>query len=74
MKRKLRGIDTFSRERTLKNCFLLSSEKGSTLKGKNLLPGGAKSFPLEQTPFQKGTGILESEQEVTKVDSLVEKW
>ena len=30
------------------------SEKGSTLKGKNLFPRGANSFLLEQTPFQKG--------------------
>ena len=29
-------------------------EKGSTLKEKNLLPWGANSFLLEQTPFQKG--------------------
>ena len=28
--------------------------KGSTLKGKNLLPLGANSFLLEKTPFQKG--------------------
>ena len=30
------------------------SEKGSTQKGKNLLPEGANSFLLKQTPFQKG--------------------
>ena len=29
-------------------------KKGSALKGKNLLPKGANSFLLEQTPFQKG--------------------
>ena len=27
---------------------------GSAVKGKNLLPQGANSFLLEQTPFQKG--------------------
>ena len=31
----------------------VTSGKGSVLKGKNLLPVGANSFLLEQTPFQK---------------------
>ena len=35
-------------------------EKGSTLKGKNLLPLGANSFLLEQTPFQKGAKTIDS--------------
>ena len=42
-------------------CFTVGqtpSEKGSTLTGKNLLPrgggGGANSFCIEKTPFQKG--------------------
>ena len=30
------------------------SDKGSTLKGKNLLPRGAKSFLLEQSLFLEG--------------------
>ena len=30
-------------------------EKGSTLKGKHLLPQGANSFLLEKTPFQTRT-------------------
>ena len=30
------------------------SEKGSPIKGTNLLPLGVNSFFLEQTPFQKG--------------------
>ena len=33
------------------------SEKGYTLKGKNLLPRGANSFLLEYIPFQKVTGV-----------------
>ena len=36
------------------NLFNLPSEKRPALKGKNLLPQGANSFPLEQTPFQVG--------------------
>ena len=36
--------------------FCFPSEKGSTLKGKNLLPLGANSFLLELNPFQKGLG------------------
>ena len=33
--------------------FYLPSEKGSAVKGKNLLPLGANSFLLEQTIFWK---------------------
>ena len=36
------------------NTHQAPSEKGSTLKRKNLLPWGANSFLLEQTLFQKG--------------------
>ena len=43
----LRGIDTLSGKTTLSRWFCLPSEKGSTLKGKNLLPMGANSFLLE---------------------------
>ena len=64
-------MDTLSREKTLSKQFYLPSEKGSTLKGKNLLPLGANSFLLEQTPFQKGYGKQESKLEVIKVVSLV---
>ena len=35
------------------SCTQVPSEKGSTLKGKNLLPMGANCFLLEQTLFQK---------------------
>ena len=38
------------------DCF----EKGSTLKGKNVLPMGANYFLLEYTPFQKGISVLHS--------------
>ena len=36
----------------------VSSKKGSTLKGKNLLPMGAYSFLLEYTRFQKRGKII----------------
>ena len=41
----MRGIDTLSGRDNSELCLL--SEKGSTLKGKNLLPRGANSFLLE---------------------------
>ena len=43
------GMNTFSRKITLSNCSCLPSRKGSSLKGKYLLPN---SFLLEK-PFQK---------------------
>ena len=50
-------------EYTLKaDSVFLPSEKGSALKGKNLLPWGANSFLLENYPFQKSFGEQESEQ------------
>ena len=64
-------MDTLSREETLSALFCLPPEKGSSLKGKNLLPMGANSFLLKLTPFQKGCNVLESKQEVTEVVSLV---
>ena len=49
------------------------SKKGSTLKGKNLLPLGVISLLLEKTPFQKGLDVQESKHEVIKTVSLAEK-
>ena len=58
-KGSLRGIDTpsalsklfspptFTGRQLCQNYFHLPSEKGSSLKGKNLLPEGANSFLLE---------------------------
>ena len=48
-----KGIDTFTRETTLAKLFLLPSEKGSSLKGKNLLPRGANSFIFRVDPYIK---------------------
>ena len=66
----------------LKRDLLLPSEKGSFLKGKNLLPRGVNSFLLEKIPFradpflldpfQKGLGIQESKQGKKIVSS--DKW
>ena len=65
-------MDTPSEEITLdKLCFTSLLEKGSTLKGENLLPLGANSLFLEWTPFQKGFAVWETIQEVTEVVSLV---
>ena len=43
----LRETDALSGKATLSKIVFLPSEKGSTLKGKNLLPLGANSFLLE---------------------------
>ena len=43
----LMRVDMLSGETTLVSCFYFPSEKGSTIKGKNLLPMGANSFLLE---------------------------
>ena len=67
----LRGTDTPLGEVTLSCCSCVSSVKGSTLKGKNLLPIGANSFFLKLIPFQKRIDILECKQEVTDVVSLL---
>ena len=50
--------------------FCLPSEKGSTQKGKNLLPLGANSFLLELTPIRNGVDVQESKQEVTEIAYL----
>ena len=42
-----RGMDTLSGEVIPSKLFCFPCEKGSTLKGKNLLPPGANSFLLE---------------------------
>ena len=47
----------------------VSSEKGSTLKGKNLLPVGANSSLLEWT-FSKGSKTILTELSSLKVYSL----
>ena len=56
-------------------CLPSEKVKGSTLKGKNFLPVGEIFFLLEQTPLplQKGIGVQESKQKVTKVVSHVKK-
>ena len=43
----LTGTHTLSRATALSKLLSLPSEKGSSLKGKNLLPLGANSFLLE---------------------------
>ena len=47
------------------------SKKESTLKGKTLLPVGANSFLLDQTPSHEGLGAQETKQIAAKVISLV---
>ena len=65
-------MDTPSEEITLdKLCFTSLLEKGSTLKGENLLPLGANSLLLEWTSFQKGFAVWETKQEVTGLFPLL---
>ena len=54
-----RVLENLSGETTLLTLFCLPSEEGLILNGNNLLP------------FQKGLGVQESKQEITKVVSLV---
>ena len=63
-------MDTTSGEATLSDLFCLPFEKGSTLKGNNLLPG-SKFFPLSEDSFSEGNLCRKDKQEVTQVISLV---
>ena len=54
----------------LSKCFMFSSNKGSSLQGKNSpplsLPEAANSCLIEQTLFQKGIGQFETKKEIKK--------
>ena len=54
----LRGTDTLSGKSTLSKLFYLPSEKGFTLKGKNLFPAAANSFLFRVILFQTGHILL----------------
>ena len=63
------GMDILSRDTTLSKSSCFSSEKGFTLKGKNLLPLKASFFfcfffyfIFRVDPFQKGLVVQESKQ------------
>ena len=58
-------MDSLAGGTTLSKLIYLPSEKRPALEGKNLLP-----FIFERVLFQKGLGVQENKQEVTKVDSL----
>ena len=60
----LRGINTFEIDNSVRT-VLLFSMKGSTLKGKNLLPMGAKSRQI-LVFYSKPLSRQERKQEVTK--------
>ena len=62
-----------SAETTLSKWFCSPSDNRSTLKGKTLLPSGAKSFLIEWNPLQKEQVLQKNKQEATKVVSLA-KW
>ena len=49
----LRGIDTLSREATLKEWFCLPSEKGVYSKRKEFAPFGSKFFPFRADCFSE---------------------
>ena len=51
--------------------FCLPSEKGSALKGKNLLLG-EQILSFRVDPFQKGLGVQKQKLKITKVVSLSE--
>ena len=60
------GIGALSEAVTLSELYL-PSEKGPTLKQKNMLPLRANSFLLEWTPLLKGFWCIGKQTEVTKV-------
>ena len=62
-------MDTHSGQATLSKVFTLPSEKRVFSKRKKI--PGANSFLLEYSPLQKGFGAKGSEQEFTKIVSLV---
>ena len=53
--------------------FFLPSEKGSILKGRNLLQMRANSSFVEQTPFQKASCVQENKREISKLSPLQKK-
>ena len=56
----LRETDILLAEATMSKLFCFPSEKGSTLKEKNLLPMGSKFFPIRVDLFSEGTYEQES--------------
>ena len=61
-----------SQGRQLQSELLLHpSEKGSSLKGKNLPQMGADSFLLEKTPFSRDLACRKANRKSQKVVSLV---
>ena len=69
---EFKGMGVLSSGYSVKMTLFLF-EKGSTLKGKNLLPGGANSFLLELTPIRKGLNVQEDKQEDNKICLPYEK-
>ena len=65
----LRGMNTLSRESTLK--IVCSILKGVYSERKAFAPFGSKCFPFRVDPFQKELYVQEREKEVTKVMPLV---
>ena len=64
------GIDILPGAVALSKFFCLTSEKQSTLEGKNLLPVGADYFLKEYTLFRKGVDVQGIKQEVIKLSHL----
>ena len=62
-------IDTHSGEATVK-IVLLPSEKGSTLKGKNLLPLGVNSFLFRVDPLSEGDWCAKTQKKKQKLSPL----
>ena len=52
------SFDTFAREATLTKFVCRTSEKGSALKGMNLLPSGANFVLFRVEPISEGTWFV----------------
>ena len=60
----------FFRGSNSSNIVFAPSEKGSTLKGKNLLPSANRSFNSRVTPFQKGISVRKANRKIQKFSLL----
>ena len=68
-------MGTFSGERKLcQNSFCFPAGKGSSLKGKNLLPFGSRFFPFRVDSFQKGLGLQERKQKVVSLAKMTKNF
>ena len=67
-------MDTPSGELTLSELFCLPAEKGSILKGKNLLPFGSKFLPFRVDLLRMGLVCRKTNMKLQRLSPLKIKW